>query len=59
MYCIYRLSYIKANQNAEVQLIYDGTFTTNNNKVEFNFIDDGKDPISNLTLNEFSDLSGL
>ena len=56
---IYRLSYIKANQNAEVQLIYDGTFTTNNNKVEFNFIDDGKDPISNLTLNEFSDLSGL
>ena len=53
------MSYIKANQNAEVQLIYDGTFTTNNNKVEFNFIDDGKDPISNLTLNEFSDLSGL
>lgn len=56
---IYRLSYIKPNQNAEVQLIYDGELIKQNNKVNFEFIDDGKKSLQNLTLDEFSDLNGL
>lgn len=57
---IYRLSYIKPNQNAEVSLIYDGKFSeiTNDNK-SFTFIDNGKKPLQDLTLDEFSDLNGL
>ena len=57
---IYRLSYIKPNQNAEVQLIYDGEFSeiTNDNK-SFTFIDNGKKSLQDLTLDEFSDLNGL
>ena len=47
---IYRLSYIKPNQNAEVQLIYDGEFSeiTNDNK-SFTFIDNGKKSLQDLT----------
>lgn len=52
---IYRLSYIKPNQNAEVNLIYDGRITGNS----FDFIDDGKDSLQKLTLDEFSNLNGL
>ena len=57
---IYRLSYIKPNQNAEVQLIYDGEFSKITDDYQsFTFIDNGKKSLQDLTLDEFSDLNGL
>lgn len=51
---IYRLQYIKANDNAKVQLIYDGDYSDN-----FYFNDIGKKSLQDLTIEEFSSLSGL
>lgn len=51
---IYRLQYIKANDNAKVQLIYDGDYSDN-----FYFNDIGKKSLQDLTVEEFSSLNGL
>lgn len=51
---IYRLQYIKANDNAKVQLIYDGDYSD-----DFYFNDIGKKSLQDLTIEEFSSLSGL
>lgn len=51
---IYRLQYIKANDNAKVQLIYDGNYSDN-----FYFNDIGKKSLQDLTIEEFSSLNGL
>lgn len=51
---IYRIQYIKANDNAKVQLIYDGDYSDN-----FYFNDIGKKSLQDLTIEEFSSLSGL
>lgn len=51
---IYRLQYIKVNDNAKVQLIYDGNYSDN-----FYFDDTGKKSLQDLTIEEFSSLSGL
>lgn len=49
---IYRLSYIKENEDAQVHLIYDG-----NKQNSFN--DVGVDPLQVLTMEEFSSISGV
>lgn len=51
---IYRLQYIKANDNAKVQLIYDGDYFD-----DFYFNDVGKKSLQDLTIEEFSSLNGL
>ena len=51
---IYRLQYIKANDNAKVQLIYDGNYSD-----DFYFNDIGKKSLQDLTIEEFSSLNGL
>ena len=51
---IYRLQYIKANDNAKVQLIYDGEYYD-----DFYFNDIGKKSLQDLTIEEFSSLNGL
>ena len=51
---IYRLQYIKANDNAKVQLIYDGSYSD-----DFYFNDIGKKSLQDLTIEEFSSLNGL
>lgn len=51
---IYRLQYIKANDNAKVQLIYDGDYSD-----DFYFNDIGKKSLQDLTIEEFSSLNGL
>lgn len=51
---IYRLQYIKANDDAKVQLIYDGDYFDN-----FYFNDIGKKSLQDLTIEEFSSLNGL
>lgn len=56
---IYRLQYIKAEQNAETSLIYDGLVTKINNDVNFTYIDDGKASLQDLSMEEFSGLDGL
>lgn len=51
---IYRLQYIKANDNAKAQLIYDGDYFD-----DFYFNDVGKKSLQDLTIEEFSSLNGL
>lgn len=51
---IYRLQYIKANDNAKAQLIYDGDYSD-----DFYFNDIGKKSLQDLTIEEFSSLNGL
>ena len=51
---IYRVQYIKANDNAKVQLIYDGDYSD-----DFYFNDIGKKSLQDLTIEEFSSLNGL
>lgn len=54
---VYRLQYIKAGEDAEVSMIYDGELKQTANKFVFN--DVGIDPIQSLTIEEFSALSGI
>jgi len=53
---VYRLQYIKAGEDAEVSLIYDGELK---NVDKFVFNDVGIDPIQSLTIEEFSAMSGI
>lgn len=54
---IYRLSYIKPGENAEVELIYDGDITSTGS--DFLFNDVGATPLAKLTMEEFSSMQGL
>lgn len=64
---IYRLQYIKAGQNAEVSLIYDGKYVKDYEEkdgvkseiAKFSFTDDGKTSIQDLSMDEFSNIDGL
>ena len=49
---IYRVQYIKENEDANVYLIYDGD-------IQKTFNDVGVDPLQELTMEEFSSLSGI
>ena len=55
---VYRLSYIKPDQDAEVSLIYDGKIKSNGNG-KFVLHDVGIEPLQTLTIEEFASLSGL
>ena len=54
---VYRLSYIKPNENADVSLIYDDKIKLSDNKFILN--DVGIEPLQELTMEEFSAMSGL
>ena len=54
---VYRLQYIKAGEDAEVSMIYDGELKQTANKFVFN--DVGVDPIQSLTIKEFSAMTGI
>lgn len=51
---IYRISYVKINTNAEVKLLFDGKFDES-----FSYDDIKQEGIQELTMEEFSDISGL
>lgn len=53
---IYRLDYIKPNQNAEVNLIYDGELIYKDNKISIS--DTGLETLQALTIEEFASLNG-
>lgn len=52
---IYRISYIKANKDAEITLCFDGKF----NEKSFVYDDVKNEGVQSLSLDEFSSLSGL
>lgn len=54
---IFRLSYIKPGEDAEVALIYDGEFNIQGKYFQFN--DVGTTPLQELTMEEFAAMSGL
>ena len=56
---IYRLSYIKPGEDAEVALIYDGDIKRPHDGKDFVINDVGIDPIQELTIEEFSAMSGI
>lgn len=53
---VYRLQYIKAGEDAEVSLIYDGELK---NVEKFVLNDVGIEPLQSLTIEEFSAMSGI
>ena len=53
---VYRLSYIKPRENAEVALIYDDKIPSEN---KFVLNDIGIEPLQRLTMDEFAAMSGL
>lgn len=53
---VYRLSYIKPRESAEVALIYDDKIPSTN---EFVLNDIGIEPLQKLTMDEFAAMSGL
>lgn len=55
---VYRLSYIKPDQDAEVSLIYDGKIKSNGYG-KFVLHDVGIEPLQTLTIEEFASLPGL
>ena len=55
---VYRLQYIKPDQDAEVSLIYDDDITTNDDN-QFILNDVGLEPLQSLTMEEFAAMSGL
>lgn len=54
---VFRLSYIKPGEDAEVALIYDDKFDTTSSKFILN--DVGIDPLQQYTMEEFSAMQGL
>ena len=55
---VFRLTYIKPNEDSEVSLIYDDEIKGNENKL-FVLNDVGIEPLNILTIEEFSAMSGL
>lgn len=57
---VYRIQYIKPNQNADIDLIYDGGFEANKGqeKQSIQIIDNGRKTLQTLTMQEFSQIHG-
>lgn len=57
---VYRIQYVKPNQNADIDLIYDGGFETHKRQEEWSIqiIDNGKKTLQTLTMQEFSQIHG-
>ena len=55
---VYRLQYIKPDQDAEVSLIYDDDITINDDN-QFILNDVGLEPLQSLTMEEFAAMSGV
>lgn len=57
---VYRIQYIKPNQNADIDLIYDGGFEANKGQKEWSIqiIDNGRKTLQTLTMQEFSQIHG-
>lgn len=57
---VYRIQYIKPNQNADIDLIYDGGFeaTKRQESWSIQIIDNGKKTLQTLTMQEFSQIHG-
>lgn len=51
---VYRIQYIKPNQNAQIDLIYDGEFTGTNISV----IDNGRKTLQTISVEEFAQIHG-
>lgn len=51
---VYRIQYIKPNQNAQIDLIYDGEFTGTNISV----IDNGRKTLQTISIEEFAQIHG-
>ena len=51
---VYRIQYIKPNQNAQIDLIYDGEFTGTNISV----IDNGSKTLQTISVEEFAQIHG-
>lgn len=56
---VYRLQYIKPGEDANVALIYDGEIKKPQDGKTFTLNDIGIDPIQELTIEEFSAMSGI
>ena len=57
---VYRIQYIKPNQNADIDLIYDGGFeaTKRQESWSIQIIDNGRKTLQTLTMQEFSQIHG-
>lgn len=57
---VYRIQYVKPNQNADIDLIYDGGFEANKGQEEWSIqiIDNGRKTLQTLTIQEFSQIHG-
>ena len=57
---VYRIQYIKPNQNADIDLIYDGGFEANKGQENqsIQIIDNGRKTLQTLTMQEFSQIHG-
>ena len=55
---VYRIQYLKPNQNAEIDLIYDGEFAKNKNGATIHIIDNGRKTLQTLSVEEFSQIHG-
>lgn len=56
---VYRLSYIKPGEDAEVSLIYDGKIRDDSGNNKFILNDVGIEPLQTLTIEEFAAMQGL
>ena len=57
---VYRIQYIKPNQNTDIDLIYDGGFKTTKGQQSWSIqiIDNGRKTLQSLTMQEFSQIHG-
>ena len=55
---VYRIQYLKPNQNAEIDLIYDGEFTKNKNGAIISVIDNGRKSLQTVSVEEFAQIHG-
>lgn len=55
---VYRIQYIKPNQNAEIDLIYDGEFTKSKNGAIISIIDNGRKTLQTISVEEFAQIHG-
>lgn len=55
---VYRIQYLKPDQNAEIDLIYDGEFAKNENGATIHIIDNGRKTLQTLSVEEFSQIHG-
>lgn len=55
---VYRIQYLKPNQNAEIDLIYDGELAKNEKGATIHIIDNGRKTLQTLSVEEFSQIHG-